>query len=270
MYIKCSDENSYDSAQAFSESMRARTVLAVNTKSSELLEIYAYDPEPVVRQAVAHNLNTPPEVLAALASDPIYSVRMTAVRNPYMPITALKDFILTADIFDGVDALHNDKLSSDVIETYYKKVNKIISDPAYNYEDHISWYDEYLELMSLNRNTPEYILAELANTGDEMCFAGLVHNPNTPTYLLETVALNSEADSILADAAEHPNATEDVLLELIHNRYCDTEVFYRILRRHDISAELLNAMLEACPLQWGCVISRIKNHPNFRKAGEDE
>ena len=229
MYIKCSDENSYDNARAFSDNVRDRISLAVNTKSPELLEIYAYDPEPMVRNAVAHNLNTPPEVLAELISDSDYGVRVTAARNPYIPSVALIDFITAKDIYEGVDALFNSKLPADVIDDYYKRANAIISDPAYNYEDNEGWHDDYIYALSRNPNTPEYILAELVDQCDEFCFMGLVENPNTPDYVLITVARESESPSTLVNVAAHDNVTDDAYLELINNRNSDVDVYYEIL-----------------------------------------
>ena len=71
----------YSDELAFSDDVGARVAFARYSDKVDILEVYAHDPDPLVRRAVAQNPNTPADVLTILAEDPDLDVQMIVAEN---------------------------------------------------------------------------------------------------------------------------------------------------------------------------------------------
>jgi hypothetical protein len=164
------------------ESMHLRGIIARNEKipiiAPDVLKELAEDKEEWVRERVAENKKTPPEILLTLATkggDENVGVQEAALKNPNLPVSYIK---------------------------------QLLSSPMTNSHKH--WIKNAL---ARNISTPPEALADMAKTGTSTIRLGVAENESTPPEVLSFLAKDYQEEQVRNMVALNPNTkTEDLII----------------------------------------------------------
>ena len=164
-------------ARARDRAIRVRCEVAARPVGADVLTVLAEDPKSKVRQAVAHNAHTPPEMLEQLAGDGCGEVRAAAGYHRDTPPVVLG--ALAGDHYWWVrDCVASNK------STPLRALSKLTSD-----EDPDVSFDA-----ARNAAIGPRGLKTLAAHEHWAVRAGAALNPNTPQQLLEALAQDDDSD----------------------------------------------------------------------------
>ena len=175
---------------------RVRAEVAARPIGADALAVLADDPKWEVRQGVAHNDQTPPQVLETLAADDCGEVRAAAAYHPHTPPATLE--ALAADGYWWVRYC--------VASNTAAPVGTLLS---LTNDDDIEVSGSAAE----NRAMPRSELDTLAAHEDDAVRTGVALNPNTSEPLLEKLAGDDDCD--VRRCVCHNRRTPDAVLDTL-------------------------------------------------------
>ena len=186
-------------ARARDRAIRVRSAVAARPVGADVLTVLAEDPKWKVRQAVAHNAHTPPEMLKQLAGDGCDEVRAAAGYHPDTPPVVLR--ALAGDHYWWVrNCVASNK------STPLRALSKLTSD-----EDPDVSFDA-----ARNAAIDPRRLKTLAAHEHWAVRAGTALNPNTPQQLLEALAQDDDSD-VRRCVCKNDHTPQSVLDTLRHD-----------------------------------------------------
>lgn len=208
-----------------------------------------------IRLAVAQNPNTPAETLMKLAADSLLKIQFAVVKNPHTPETVLAvlaahpDREMQAAVAEHPNAteeillqllpvcesiiIQRQNLPARVLERLFNQA--IAQGP-------LDPYSSLFHLLLSQPNTPETILAHIAECDFEALRSKLREKPNEAASerVLEIKVL--EATNYMVDVAKHPNVTVSILERLA--QYPHPQIQLVVAQNPKTSEELKNFLLE--------------------------
>jgi hypothetical protein len=188
----------------------------------------AHSRDPINRQAVAKDPQTPVTILEQLAEDPIFTVRKEVATNPNASVAALAKLI--ADPEDD-----NGWLVREVAGHHHASAAVL----SQIFVDRTNWSTRYLDcamshhldpIIAHHRNTPVEILEQLAEDGNSWARRVVAGNPNTPLKILERLAedgleidrgYEGGCDEVRAALASNPHTSAAIFARLASDK-CDS------------------------------------------------
>lgn len=278
-YLKA--DSDYDEAEAFNENASKRSMLALDTSSVELLEIYAHDPSASVKESVSRNPHATPDILRDLLDGWVNSnTCLNIVRRDDVPTDVLDKI---PDVCQDEDVLtmlaQNPNASDEVI----LKIFDIAMEQTVDSEDYI----EFLWRIAGLQRLPASTLSHLADSDNWRVREAVAHNPNMSPEVLAQLA-SDEDTNVRIDVARNRNTSVDTLRVLANdeealvrwgvaaNRNTPSDVLAQLAEDEDYDVQasvaqhpntpddVLIAMAENF---YAANINRLaRNNPNYIKA----
>jgi hypothetical protein len=178
----------------------------------------ADDPNWIVRRSVAENLDTPADVLAALARDVDKDVRQAAARNPNISADTLRD--LARDVNAEVRRLAERNASArgaseplSFADARPEASRSLAADLWRKARDR-NWIVR--RGVAERPDVPADLLAELARDADKDVRCAVACNPKASPKLLGRLALDVDAE-VRRKVARNPNVSAEILKTLAQN-----------------------------------------------------
>ena len=218
----------------------------------EVLTVYAYDPIPIVRKAVAENPNTPQEILEDIihAKGNNWEIRSAVVRNPNVSAELLTE--LAKD-----KAAKVRQAVADNSDTPFDVLMQLVHDS--DWLTRVRASDNYSLIYGL---TPE-LLTEFANSEDDVLRVRAARHSGTPVGVL--IKLASDPTTRI-HVAQNPSTPEDTLWDLytLNDRFVNVA----LARNNKAPADMLSA-LAGSDLDDHVLLGHIANNRNTPKATKD-
>ena len=217
--------------------------------STELLEKLAHLKFEVgVREAIADNAKTSPDVLKALAEDENDYVKRSVASNENTPSEILRKMAVNENSKLRFLVAKNRKTPKDILENLYKDDEDTVREyVAANINTPIHVLEilakddksDVLLAIAANPNTPKTILKNLLSLKDRNIYGALVRNPNIESDLLESI-LQMEGDDVLRDILRHPNLSISLFETL--SSALEGWGLYNLASNKDLSVEKLTIL----------------------------
>ena len=195
-------------ALARDRAIKVRSEVAARGVGAEVLAVLAEDPKWVVRQAVAYNVQTPPEVLDHLTGDCCDEVRTGVAYNTSATSAALKALARDEFLWARVHVAVNESVSIDLlVELAADDDSYLRGEAARNPAMPLAQLnrlatDEFWEVragVALNSKAPEDLLTILVDDDDSDVRRCVCENDDAPLRLVD--ALKSDRDYRVRAAA---------------------------------------------------------------------
>lgn len=195
-------------ARVRDRALKVRSAVAARPVGAELLAVLAEDPKWVVRQAVAYNVQTPPEILDRLAADDHEEVRAGVAYNTSATPAALEALARDEFVWTRVHVALNQSAPVDLVmmlatDEYLGVISDAAQNPALPPAQlHTLATGESLEAragVALNTSAPGDLLAALAEDFDSDVRRGVCENRRAPLGVV--LALRSDRDYRVRAAA---------------------------------------------------------------------
>jgi len=215
-----------------------------NNTPPEVLALLAKDNYALVRENVAGNNNTPPEVLALLAKDNDITVRENVAKNNNTPPEVLALLAKDNDITVRENVAKNNNTPKEIFALLSKDHNERVRQRVAgnnNTPKEILYLlvkdNEYVrEHVALNNNTPQEILGLLAKDNSRYIRQGVAENNNTSQKILALLAIDN--DVLVRENVASNNNTSPETLALLAKDY-DDGVRQHVAKNNNTSAETL-------------------------------
>ena len=238
-----------DDTYKITRQMTAEKIARNPNCSTELLEKLAHLKFEVgVREAIADNAKTSPDVLKALAEDENDYVKRSVASNENTPSEILRKMAVNENSKLRFLVAKNRKTPKDILENLYKDDEDTVREyVAANINTPIHVLEilakddksDVLLAIAANPNTPKTILKNLLSLKDRNINGALVRNPNIESDLLESI-LQMEGDDVLRDILRHPNLSISLFETL--SSALEGWGLYNLASSEDLSVEKLTIL----------------------------
>jgi predicted DNA-binding WGR domain protein len=238
-----------DDTYKITRQMTAEKIARNPNCSTELLEKLTHLKFEVgVREAIADNAKTSPDVLKALAEDENDYVKRSVASNENTPSEILRKMAVNENSKLRFLVAKNRKTPKDILENLYKDDEDTVREyVAANINTPIHVLEilakddksDVLLAIAANPNTPKTILKNLLSLKDRNINGALVRNPNIESDLLESI-LQMEGDDVLRDILRHPNLSISLFETL--SSALEGWGLYNLASSEDLSVEKLTIL----------------------------
>jgi hypothetical protein len=198
-----------------------------------------------VRGAVANHPVTPPDILKDLATNGDVGIQGQVGRNPNAPAEVLAQLATSTDPHVRVSVAENTNTPPEVLGSMVQDDKEFV-----------------LSVLGENPNTPPEALATLATSDQLFVLTSVVRNPKAPTETLRLILDRlagpgdtwaggldpSDSRHILGSMAENPNASEEILQDLIDMG--EYRIWQAVGRNKSLTPGLSEVLAEKYRQKW--------------------
>lgn len=242
-----SPEEEYREYKKFRATIPKRTTGAASFK-----ELEVFGPE-LLRRKTANSRKLTEEQARILAEDASSRVVSALARNPNLPPEVMRTIMKrhSESVYVLRELAFNVNTPTDVLDSILSAVEKIVAANPQKMRGNSSAYtahniDQVVDAVLMNRNCDTQTLYSYSKKKrrrlymENVCYAGIIRNPNCPTDLLNTMV--TAGDSARSVAAERETLPDETAQLLIRNGSAYTRRKYA--EREDIPSTHLRMLWE--------------------------